>query len=379
MNRIALVALALMLGACASNDAVDLEPAELVDFEQTVKFETLWSEKIGAGQDERYTRLAMAIAGDNIFATDVEGNVEALNRLSGDQLWAVELDTPVSGGVGRADGVVLLGTYAGEVIALEQSTGAERWRAQLTGEVLSAPQGNGDVVVAQTLDGHLVGLDLTTGEQRWSYNSVLPVLTLRGTSAPVVSGSRAYAGFASGKVMSIETDSGLLSWEQRVAMAQGRSELERVVDIDGTPLLVGDILFAASYQGRLVALNRSTGRGIWAKDASTHQDLTAGQGNVYLASAEDKVIAFEAGSGAEAWENHQLIRRKITAPRAFDSYLAVDDFYGYVHVLDQNDGQFVARRKIDGAGIRSSMTSAGDVLYVLGDSGKLVALKIQAN
>ncbi len=376
MKRLAVVVFSMVLGACASNDAIELEPAELVDFDELVELEELWSEDIGVGQDERYTKLVPAVSGDRIFATDIEGNVLALNRFDGDEIWEVELEEPVSGGVGASHGLVLVGTYAGEVIALDQTTGEERWRSQVSSEVLSAPQTNGDVVVVQTLDGKLYALDASSGEVRWSYDNALPVLTLRGTGSPVVTETTVFAGFATGKVLAIETKTGLLRWEQRVTVAQGRSELERVIDIDGSPLLVGDILYAGSYQGRLVALNRGNGRGIWAKEASTHENLSAGTGKVYLSSAEDHVIAYEAGNGQVLWENDQLARREITAPQVFGDYVAVADFEGYVHVMSQSDGRFVAREKVDGDGVRSAMVVAGDVLYVLGNSGELVAFKV---
>ena len=379
MKRLAIVALSAVLGACASNDAIELEPAELVDFDELVELKEVWSEDIGSGQDERYTKLIPAISGDRIYATDIEGNVQALDRLNGDDIWEAELDAPVSGGVGAGFGLVLVGTYAGEVIALDQASGEERWRAELSSEVLSAPQTNGDVVVAQTLDGKLYALDAASGEQRWSYDNPLPVLTLRGTATPVVTETMVFAGFASGKVLAIDAKTGLLRWEQRVALAQGRSELERVVDIDGSPLLVGDILYTGSYQGRVMALNRGSGRGIWVKQASTHQDLSAGGGKLYVALANDHVVAYEAGNGQALWTNDQLVRRAITAPQAFGGYVAVADFEGYVHVMSQSDGRFVARDKVDGAGVRSAMVTSGELLYVLGNSGELVALKIADN
>jgi len=377
MKRLAIVALSALLGACASNDAIDLEPAELVDFDESVKLEALWSEDVGAGQDVRYTRLVPAIAGDRIFATDIEGNVLALNRYDGKEIWEVELDTPISGGVGAGYGLVLVGTFDGEVIALDQNDGSVRWRVQLSSEVLSAPQSNGDIVAVQTLDGRLYGLEAASGEKRWSYDNSLPVLTLRGTGTPVVTETTVFAGFATGKVLAVESRTGLLQWEQRVAVAQGRSELERVIDIDGAPLLVGDILYAGSYQGRLVALNRGNGRGIWAEESSTYNSLAAGHGNVYLSSAEDKVFAYQAGSGQVMWSNEQLLRRKITAPQTFGTYVAVADDEGYLHVMSQDDGRFVARKKIDGDGVRSAMISDGEVLYVMGNSGELVAIKVE--
>ncbi len=366
-----------LLGACSSTDSADLEPAELVDFNPTGKIEILWSRGVGVGQDKRYTLLVPALSGDRIYASDIEGNVVALDRHSGEKQWEVELDEPVSGGVGVGAGLVLMGTYAGEVIALDLDDGSERWRARVSSEVLSAPQANRRIVVVQCLDGKLFGFNAADGSRRWVYDNILPALTLRGTGSPVVTDTTVYAGIDTGKLLALDVRDGLLKWEQRVSIPQGRTELERVIDVDGSPLLAGDLVYAANYQGRIAAFSRANGRGIWNKDISSYQNLAVGFNKVYASSAMDSVIAFRSSTGVIEWENNQLVRRNITAPQTFDNYVAVSDFEGYVHILSQSDGKFVARRKIDSDGIRSPMVSEGEVLYILSNDGKLVALKIK--
>lgn len=372
-----LVAASVVLVACGSTP--ELEPMELPDFETRAKLERIWSTGIGSGQDVRYTLLVPAVEGDVIYASDVEGEVRALNRLTGEEIWEVNLDEPVSGGVGVGDGLLLLGTYNAEIIALSTEDGSERWRRQVSSEVLSPPQTNGRTVVVQSFDGVLTALDHETGEERWNYESTMPLLTVRGSSTPLVVGPTVYTGFANGKVLALQTDDGLLIWEQRVAIPQGRSELERMVDVDASPLLVGNILFVVSYQGDLMALSRATGRPLWAQPASSLNDLSAGLGKVYLTNVESGIKAYDINSGQLAWENEQLLRRKLTAPAAFQRYLAVgDEEGGYLHLLSQSDGEIVARRRIDRAGLRSPMLVVGDVLYVYSNDGKLAAFRVSA-
>ncbi len=379
MKRILFVALSLVLVACSSTDEAELalEPAELIDIDSDVRLKVVWSDDVGAGSEDRYSLLTPAILGDRVYATDAEGQVIAYELESGDDLWETELDVPVSGGAGVSADSVFVGTYTGEVIALSTEDGSEQWRAQLTSEVLAAPQSNGRVVVVQTTDGALAGLDANDGRQLWFFDNSIPVLTLRGTAAPLVTDTAVYAGFSTGKLVALNVVDGSMMWQQRVAISRGRSEIERVVDVDGTPLLVDDVLYAASYQGRLVAVNRATGRGLWAQDVSTHTELAAGFGNIYHVSDEGKVSAFNANSGDLVWENDQLKRRQLGAPQTFDNYLAVGDFEGYLHVLNQSDGQLVARRKVDGAGLRSPMKSHNGVLFVQGNGGELEAIKIK--
>jgi outer membrane protein assembly factor BamB len=366
----------ILLAACSSTPA-ELEPKELEDIQQQVRFEELWSADVGSGQDIRYTLLEPAVSGEVIYAADIEGNVVALDRMSGKRIWRTELDEPVSAGVGQGRGLVLVGTYDAEVIALDAESGEERWRSKVASEVLAAPQTNGDVVIVQAFNGRLTALDHETGQQRWVYESSMPLLTLRGNATPLIVGSTVYAGFANGKVVALEADDGLLIWEQRVAIPQGRSELERMVDVDASPLLVGNILFVVSYQGELVALSRATGRPLWTQPASSYNNLGAGQGKVYMTAADSSVEAYDATNGQLAWENEQLLRRKLTAPTAFEDYVAVgDEVGGFLHLLSHSDGEIVARRRIDRSGLRSPMVAVDDVLYVYSNDGSLVALRV---
>lgn len=374
---LALVAV-LLLGACASTDEIDIEPKELEDFAEKVELKTLWSRGVGSGQDDRYTRLVPALAGDLIYASDIEGEVFAFDKKTGKKRWSVELDEAISAGIGLSQKALLLGSYKGEVIALSKVDGKELWRAQLSSEVLSEPVAGAGVVVATTNDGKLYGLDGETGAVKWMFESVQPILTLRGTSAPVVKGDVVYAGFDNGKVYAFEIDTGLIQWEQRVAIPKGKTELERIVDIDGTPLLAGEILLAVSFQGRLVAFSSATGRPLWAEEASSVQGPAADYGQVYIAGEQDKVQAFSLANGVNLWENADLLRRKLSPPAAWGDYVAVADLEGYLHLLDRETGIMAGRDRIDSDGIRAPMLVDGDTLYVLGTGGELVALQLKS-
>lgn len=385
----------LMLGACASTDEIDLEPKDLEDFSAKVKVKETWSRSIGSGQDDRYTRLVPAVYGSSIYAADIEGEVVALDKSSGDVQWRVSLtnpssdedsswwsfssDTPVavSAGVFASSERLLLGTYKGEVIALNRADGAELWRAQLSSEVLAEPAESMGVVVALTNDGKLYGIDAETGAEKWMFESVQPVLTLRGTSAPIVKGDVVYAGFDNGKVYAFEIETGLIQWEQRVAIPKGKTELERIVDIDGTPLLAGEILLSVSFQGRIVAFSSATGRPLWAEDASSVQGPAADYGQVYISGKSDKVQAFSLANGVSLWENTDLLRRKLSPPAVWGDYVAVADYEGYLHLLTRDTGEIAGRTRVDSDGVRASMLIDGDTLYVLGSGGDLSALQLK--
>lgn len=376
--------LLVSLSACStvsgwfdSDDDDPKAPAELVDFTESVKIKKLWSHGVGNGQGDGFYKIQPAINGDVIYAASADGDLEAFDRHSGKSLWDVELDTPVSGGVGVYGDALFLGSSDGMVLKVDANSGEVQWSTRLSGELLSAPQSNGSMVLAHTLDGKLQGLDFATGDLVWTYDSNVPVLTLRGSSSPVVEDNMAYVGFANGRVLAFDASTGGMAWEVRVAIPQGRSEIERVVDIDGSMTLLGKELFVASYQGRIMAIDAASGRKLWQHDVSSFSGVSQGFGNVYVADEDGTVTAYQRSGQGERWQQAALAYRRLSRPTPVSSYLAVGDFEGYVHIMSQVDGEFVGRVKADGDGVRADMISVDDILYVYGNSGDLIAYKIK--
>ncbi|MDQ2077270.1 outer membrane protein assembly factor BamB [Marinimicrobium sp. ABcell2] len=377
MKYCTLILCALLVSGCAlftKDDAT--RPMDLVEFEPTINLESVWRRNVGVGTGKGVVQLQPAIDGDVIYAADARGRVQAFNRFNGARQWRQRTGYEITGGVGVSNGLVLFGTRQGEVVALSSEDGEELWRTNLTSEVVSVPNTDGATVVAQTIDGKLFAMDAKTGENRWRYETPAPILTLRGSGQPLFTGSMVVAGFANGKVIAFNTRNGLIQWEYRVALPQGRSELDRMVDISASPLLHETVIYAASYQGRVVALNRSNGRPLWAADTSTHQDLAIAGRTLFVSEANSRVTAYRSTSGEILWQNDQMLRRYINGPQVLGDYVAVADFKGYLHVMNQSDGEFVARRRVNRRGVSGSMKSDGDILYVYGDRGRLQAFRI---
>jgi len=380
------ISLMLTLSACSTvsgwfemDDDEDLTaPVDLVDIDQTVTFKKLWSKGIGDGQGEGYYKIQAAIAGDTIYVASAEGEVAAINRQSGKVQWDVDLDVRLSGGVGVYENALMVGSRDGSVLQLDASNGSVNWSTRLSGEVLAPPQGNGKVVIAQSYEGRVQGLDFDTGEKLWTFDSNVPVLTIRGTSTPILNNNMVYAGFANGRVLALDANSGAVAWEVRVAISQGRSEIERIVDVDGTMVMAGKELYAASYQGRLVAIDAGSGRKLWQQDVSSFAGVSQGFGNVYVTDEDGTVTAYLRNGQGERWSQTALGYRELSRPTPVSSYLAVADYEGYVHLMSQVDGKFVGRIKVDGDGARADMLSDGSTLYVYGNSGKLIAYQITA-
>ena len=383
LHRLFAIALVLNLGACStikgwfdSDDDEANQPAELVDIQETVKIKKLWSVGVGNGQGKGFYKLQPIISGDVIYAASEEGELKAIDRTRGKTLWKKDLETNLSGGVGLYENSLLLGTSEGVILKIDAGSGEVLWTTRLSGEVLAPPQGNGRVGVAQSYDGKLQGLDFETGEKLWIYDSNVPVLTIRGTSAPILQDDRVYVGFANGRVMAFNVENGSVVWEVRVAISQGRSEIERIVDVDGTMALVGNELYVASYQGRVMAINVASGRKLWQQDVSSFSGVSQGFGNVYVTDEDGTLSAYLRNGQGLRWQQSALAFRGLSRPIPVSSYVAVADFEGIVHFVSQVDGEFVGRVKVDGDGVRADMMSDGNIVYVFGNSGKLVAFEI---
>ena len=373
-----LVACSTISGWFESDDEDPTAPVPLTDIDESVEFDELWSVDVGNGQGKGLYRLRPAMDGDVIYAASADGEVVAIDRNTGKTRWSVDLETSLSGGVGVFEDAVLLGSSEGFVLKLDASSGAQQWSTPLGGEILSPPQGDGKLVIAQTYDGKLQGLDFNTGKVLWTYDSNVPVLTVRGTSTPILRNGVVFVGFANGRVLAFDVSTGAIVWEVRVAISQGRSEIERIVDVDGTMDLVGNELYAASYQGRVVAIDVESGNKIWQQDISSFSGVSQGFGNVYVADEDGTVNAYLRNGQGLRWAQGVLGYRELSRPTPVGSYVAVGDFEGYVHLLAQVDGAFVGRERVDSDGVRADMLSDGNVLYVFGNSGELVAYEISA-
>ena len=381
---IVLASVALITGCSTitgwfSDDEFDpREPVELQKINEQVKLKSRWSRGVGDGQGDGLYRINPVLVSGNLYVASAEGRVSSVDAETGRVRWKRDLDLALSGGVGHHGNSIFVGASEGLVIRLSADDGSEIWRAPVSGEVLSAPQGDGRFVVAQTYDGKLMGFDYDSGEIRWTYTSDVPVLTLRGTGTPMIIGDNAVAGFADGKLIAVNLRSGNVAWEARIAIPQGTSEIERIVDIDGSMALQGTELYVASYQGRLAAVDTRSGRRLWQRNVSSVSGVGVGFGNVYVADDDGTVSAFLRNGQGVRWQNIELGFRELSRPTPVNSYVAVVDFEGYLHLLSQVDGEIVGRTKVDSDGARADMIASGNRLFVYTNGGKLKAYDIEA-
>nr|VFJ90147.1 MAG: Beta-barrel assembly machine subunit BamB [Candidatus Kentron sp. LFY] len=359
-----------------------LPPAPLMEFQPQARLHEIWRRRVGTVGDDPYVKLIPVVRGKRLFVATLEGEIHAYDAESGEPLWETDLDLPIRGGPGLGEKAVFVGSSDGDVVALSQDNGKVLWTAKVSSEVLAVPRERHGVVVVRTIDGRLFGLDREDGARRWFYERSVPILTLRGISTPVFSGDLVISGFDGGQLVAISIKDGYTVWETRVALPIGRSDIERMVDIDGELTVIGNTVYVVTFQGQVAAIDVNSGRTFWKRGMSSHVGLGVYGENLYVSDEDSHLWTLDRRNGESRWHETKLERRRLTAPVGFGldrrTYVAVGDFDGYLHILDGNSGDMVARVHADKKGIANPPIIVRDtnVLYVYGGSGTLTAFRV---
>jgi len=374
-RNLLVTSLVLGLSACGlfGDDDEELEPAELIDFETKVPIKKLWSAKLG--DDAEFLRIALRPVGDGnrIYAASFDGNVSAFDPETGKQVWRNKLDITLSSGPGVGDDVVVVVAADGFVVALDTNDGTERWRAYIGGESLATPLVFGERVVVQTVDNQLRALSVFDGSEQWSIEQSTPTLTIRGTTSPVQSGQTVITGFDNGRLVAVDLASGDVQWESMLSPPSGRSDLDRLADIDGDIAVVGQDIYASGYHGRVASLAAESGQVLWARELSSFEGVTADWNSVYTTLENGEVVAMDRNTGTEIWRQSALLRREPTVPVSFRTTIAVGDLEGYLHFFSNVDGEPAARVRAGKHAIVSTPIVVADRLYVQSDDGTISA------
>ncbi|WP_110666384.1 outer membrane protein assembly factor BamB [Salinicola halophilus] len=369
---------ATLLAGCAGSVEPQYPPKDLTDFDKQVDLDARWSEGVGEGLGRARYPLTPLVDGGTLYAVDQTGALRALDADSGETEWEVELGTAISSGIGADGGRLYIGTRNGEVLAIDREDGSVDWRSRVSSEVLAPPQVNSSLVVVQSVDGAVTALNRLNGGEQWVYTSSQPALTLRGTGAPRVIEPVSFAGFANGRLVTIDNRSGQTLWDMRVAVPQGRTEVDQLVDVDGQPVLTQDgRLYVTSYNGRLLALEATSGEVIWEHEESSYLTPLVVGNYLFTVNEASHVIAVEADTGRVMWDSDTLEGRELTAPAFVDGNIAIGDAEGYVHLLDATSGEMRGRTHVDGSGLSLPLLTGDRRLYAFANDGRLVAYDLE--
>lgn len=349
-------------------------PEPLAEIKDTTSVKVLWKAKLGSAEIYDFTPVVDA---GYAYVASADGELSKLDVTTGAQAWRINVGEKLTGGVGVGGSLVIVGTQKGSIYAYDIS-GKLQWKSRLSSEVLSAPKYFDGLIIVRSGDSRIYGINANDGSRKWVYDRTGPALTLRSSAGVVVDGGAVYAGFAGGKLVSIRADNGKIMWEASVAQPKGVTEIERIADITSLPFVDGPLVYAVAYQGRIAAVDRTSGRVVWNRDISSLSGLTAEDARIYVSHALGSVYALDYTTGKTFWRQGALKNRQLTAPLALGSLIAVGDVEGYVHFLSREDGAFSARVKTGDSQILPQMALINSsTLLAQSRDGGIYALQIK--
>jgi outer membrane protein assembly factor BamB len=376
--QLSLCLAALLMAACSKDKTVET-PAKLTPLAATLRVSKVWSASVGRKKEAPLRlSLGMSVADGRVFAAGHKGDVVALDLARGHVIWQARTKAPLSGGTAVGDGLVLIGTSDGRLFALDEATGKSRWMVRVNGEVLAPAAISEHLLALRTVDGKLHGLSPADGHELWVQQQQVPRLSLRGTARPVIVGDQVLSGFDNGKVMSFNVNDGVVQWEANIAPPHGRTELERLDDIDTTVRVAGADVYTVGFQGKVAMLALDNGQVWWSHEASGYRSLTLDEDTLYMVTADAEVVAMRAKTGAELWRQKVLLNRGLSAAATMDDLnaLVVGDFQGYVHWLDKSTGALAARASSGKVRVSATPIVEGDRVLVINDRGQITAFRV---
>jgi len=366
-----------LVAGCSSTDTFE-QPAPVPEVVSSVKLQELWDIDIGDGHDGSFLYLEPLYAGDTIYAASADGMVYAVEPATGKVRWKRDTDQQIMAGVGGDRALIYLVTRDARLLALSREDGSELWSAVLPNEALSAPGSNNAMVVVQTIDGKVRAFNTGSGEKLWQYDSAVPALSLRAAASPLVGADLVLASLANGRLMALDGGTGQPVWQYQVGEPAGRTELERLVDVAGEPLILENAAMVVGYQGKLALVDIQNGREIWSRAASSLHSPMIGDGKIFLAAADGDILALQGQDRRELWRQEQLAWRQPTQPVVLGDHLLVGDFEGYIHILSMADGSLQGQLMYDHDGLRVPFkVMSDDRLLVYGNGGEMSVFSVQ--
>ncbi|GAF58315.1 outer membrane protein YfgL [Psychrobacter sp. JCM 18902] len=350
------------------------DPVKLVQIAEPISvLQPVFSTDIGNKKASKKDPLDLEVGYVNgqIVTASRGGDLTGFNS-AGERLWSINVGDQITGGVAldALSQTAIISTRGGQVMAFDSVTGAKRWQKQLSGSVLTPALITNNRVILSANDGFLHGLSLQTGQSVWQFATQVPAISVRGSAAPTLLDSKtALLATADGRLHAVTTDSGLPQWSRRVGVGTGSSEVERMSDVDGTPIVDKNQLFAISYSGQLLGIDLASRQVMFVNELASLKSLAVNNQQVIGTSLEGKVVAYNRSNGEVLWESEELAYRHLTNPVMIGNYIAVGDFDGMVHLFDPASGKIVSRVQTKGA--LSSLQVQGSRLMTQSTSGQV--------
>ncbi|MCB1581567.1 MAG: outer membrane protein assembly factor BamB [Marinicella sp.] len=374
MKRYTLLLMVFLLAACGNKNE-ETKPSELNDISEIGRFTVLWKHQLKEADDAYGYQLIPAENNGNLYVASQPGEVVSFDAKTGKVNWKVNLEVEISAGPGIGDTLLVLGGPEGKVIALDIDTGTQLWETNVTSEVLSPPVIDRNKVVVRTQDGRVYGFSIQTGEREWVFDTNIPNLTIRGNSKPIAKGGRIYIGFDNGKVAALNIIDGTVLWQQNVINRQGKTEIDRIADIDGDIAVVATDLYLSSAADKTMSVATESGRVLWSQNIGSVTGVTVSRRSLYLSDNQSIVHELNRMDGSRGWSQDQLLNRNLTRPSYYLGDLLVGDFEGYLHVIDGVKGELINRIRTGGDRLYGAPVVIGDTFYTYNYDGQIMAIR----
>ena len=371
----------LLLQGCSGKEKETVwgifnEPVKREELPEPVGAEELsiaWKNGVGDAGEDGYALLRPAVDAGGIYVANRDGDVLGLDPGSGKPLWQRDLERPVYAAVGLGEGLVLAGMEDGFVAALSAADGTLKWEADIRRQISAIPAAGSGRVVVRTAGGLVIGLDAADGSRVWEVQRNVSGLGLHGDSMPLISGGTVITGFSNGRIIANAVINGRDYWETDISFVGGTSELDRLADIDATPVLSGTSLYAATYQGDVVAVDIQSSFVRWRRDISTRLPMAVDAGQIFVTGSLGDIVALDADSGSVLWRQNAFRGHGMTNPLVFDSRVVVGDASGFVHLLDRADGTLLQSLKLDRSAI-TGLARQGESVVAVSVDGTVVSV-----
>ncbi|VAW47904.1 hypothetical protein MNBD_GAMMA02-1147 [hydrothermal vent metagenome] len=374
MKRFPLYLMLLALVACG-NKKDEVKPNDLVDVTEQGVVKTLWTRQFESSDKAYGYKLIPAENNGNLFIATQVGEIFSLDAKTGITNWENNLDTEISAGPGVGETILVVGGPEGQVVAMDIDTGTVLWETSVSSEVLSPPVIDRNKVVVRTQDGRIYGFSIQTGKREWSFDTNIPNLTLRGNSTPIAKGGRVYIGFDNGKVAALNIIDGSVLWQQNVINSQGKTEIDRIADIDGDIDVVATDLYISSAADKTMSVATESGRSLWSQNIGSVTGVTVSRRSLYLSDNQSVVHQLNRTDGSRGWTQEQLLNRNLTKPSFYLGDLVVGDYEGYVHILDGVSGEIINRTRVGKSYFYHAPVVVGDMIYAYNYDGTLSAMQ----
>ena len=361
------LALVVLLAGCASSSKPTPQPLEPL----TPKFtaSVAWSQRIEAVQFP----LAVAVTRGVFTVAGSDGTVLALDAETGREIWRASAGAKLSAGVGSDGRFAAVVTRDGELVVFEQ--GQVKWRKPLGARVSTAPLVAGERVFVLGVDRAVQAFDVLDGRKLWVLQRPGDPLTL--AQSGVLSAFKNTLVVGQGPRMAgVDPLQGTVKWDVPVGSPRGANEIERLADLVGPSLRVGDVLCARSFQAAVGCVNAERGASVWSKNIGGTDAIGGDAEFVFAGDASDRISAWKTASGDVAWTTDKLLYRTLSAPLSFGKSVVFGDEEGTLHWFARETGEAQLRLSTDGGAIAVQPVASGNTMLVVTRKGGLFAFRL---